>query len=113
MTRAEAAKYHSTVNAEPLLTLVTRVLAERRLDVVLIGNAAAAIQCSPVTTMDFDFLVWKTDGHFRRSSSRPGDSRQRVLGLPATARNAVTKRSRTGDFWPAGQTAESVICTEN
>ena len=48
------------MNAESTLILVTRILAERRLDAVLIGNAAAAIQGSPVTTMDFDFMFRKT-----------------------------------------------------
>jgi hypothetical protein len=48
------------MNAEPLLTALARTLALRRLDAVLIGNAAAAVQGSPVTTMDFDFLFRKT-----------------------------------------------------
>jgi predicted nucleotidyltransferase len=48
------------MNAEPLLVVVARVLAQRRLDAVLIGNAAAAIQGSPVTTMDLDFMFRKT-----------------------------------------------------
>ena len=48
------------MNAEPLLVSITRLLNRRRLDAVLIGNAAAAIQGSPVTTMDFDFMFRKT-----------------------------------------------------
>lgn len=48
------------MNAEPLLVNITRLLNLRRLDAVLIGNAAAAIQGSPVTTMDFDFMFRKT-----------------------------------------------------
>ena len=48
------------MNAEPLLVNITRLLNRRRLDAVLIGNAAAAIQGSPVTTMDFDFMFRKT-----------------------------------------------------
>src|SRR5881392_1430779 len=44
----------------PLLTTVTRLLAKHRLDVVLIGNAAAALQGSPVTTLDLDFMFRKT-----------------------------------------------------
>ncbi len=48
------------MNAEPLLSLVTRVLAKHRFDAVLIGNAAAALQGSPVTTMDLDFMFRKT-----------------------------------------------------
>lgn len=48
------------MNAEPVLALVTRALARQRLDVVLIGNAAAALQGAPVTTLDFDFMFRKT-----------------------------------------------------
>jgi predicted nucleotidyltransferase len=48
------------MNAEPLLIQIARTLAKCRLDVVLIGNAAAALQGSPVTTMDFDFRFRKT-----------------------------------------------------
>lgn len=48
------------MNAEPLLVMIARSLARCRLDAVLIGNAAAAIQGSPVTTMDFDFMFRKT-----------------------------------------------------
>jgi hypothetical protein len=61
------------VNAEPLLILVTRVLADRRLDAVLIGNAAAAIQGSPVTTMAFDFMFRKTPTNLRKLKQVAGD----------------------------------------
>jgi hypothetical protein len=48
------------VDAGPILGLIGRHLREINLDAVLIGNAAAALQGAPVTTVDFDFL-------FRRS----------------------------------------------
>lgn len=48
------------MTAEPLLELAARVLAKHRLDAVLIGNAAAALQGSPVTTVDLDFMFRKT-----------------------------------------------------
>lgn len=44
------------MNAEPLLNSVAAALAEVRLEAILIGNAAAAIQGAPVTTVDFDFI---------------------------------------------------------
>ena len=48
------------MNAEPLLTAVVVALAEVRLEAILIGNAAAAIQGAPVTTVDFDFMFRAT-----------------------------------------------------
>jgi len=48
------------VNAAPLLTTVTTALAKARLEVILIGNAAAAIHGAPVTTVDFDFMFRAT-----------------------------------------------------
>ncbi len=48
------------MNATSLLSSVAAALAEVRLDAVLIGNAAAAIQGAPVTTVDFDFMFRTT-----------------------------------------------------
>src|SRR5207248_4438821 len=48
------------MNAEPLLGQVAAALAEVRLEAILIGNAAAAIQGAPVTTVDFDFMFRAT-----------------------------------------------------
>ena len=48
------------MDAGPLLGEIGRRLQDLRLDAVLIGNAAAALQGAPVTTVDFDFLFRKT-----------------------------------------------------
>jgi hypothetical protein len=48
------------MNAESLLTRIAEALAEARLEAVLIGNAAAALNGAPVTTLDFDFMVRNT-----------------------------------------------------
>jgi hypothetical protein len=48
------------MDAEPLLSQIAALLKKRRLPAVLIGNAAAALQGSPVTTMDLDFMFKKT-----------------------------------------------------
>lgn len=48
------------MDARPLLSELARALNEHGLEAVLIGNAAAALQGAPVTTMDFDFLFRKT-----------------------------------------------------
>jgi predicted nucleotidyltransferase len=48
------------VDARPYLVEIARCLTEADLEAVLIGNAAAALQGAPVTTVDFDFLFRKT-----------------------------------------------------
>jgi predicted nucleotidyltransferase len=50
----------TVVNAQPLLARIARALAHAKLDAVLIGNAAAALQGAPVTTLDFDFFFRDT-----------------------------------------------------
>jgi hypothetical protein len=54
------------VNAEPSLREVARRLDECGFEAVLIGNAAAALQGAPVTTMDFDFVFRKTPANLRK-----------------------------------------------
>jgi predicted nucleotidyltransferase len=54
------------MNATPLLTRLLKTLADQRLEVVLIGNAAAAIHGAPVTTLDFDFMFRETPGNMRK-----------------------------------------------
>ena len=54
------------VDAKPWLVEVGRLLKRVKLDAVLIGNAAAALQGAPVTTIDFDFLFRNTPGNLRK-----------------------------------------------
>lgn len=44
------------MNAETTLTKIADLFKKHRLEAVMIGNAAAALQGSPVTTIDFDFM---------------------------------------------------------
>jgi hypothetical protein len=55
-----ASPYTSAVNAAPALSEVARAIKGVALEAVLIGNAAAALQGAPVTTVDFDFLFRPT-----------------------------------------------------
>ena len=48
------------MDARPALVEIGRQLRRVDLEAVLIGNAAAALQGAPVTTVDFDFLFRKT-----------------------------------------------------
>ncbi len=54
------------MNAEPLLARSARALHDARLEAVLIGNAAAALQGAPVTTVDVDFMFRSTPGNLRK-----------------------------------------------
>jgi len=54
------------MDAAPLLSRVVSALAACDLEAVLIGNAAAALQGAPVTTLDFDFLFRATPANVRK-----------------------------------------------
>jgi hypothetical protein len=54
------------MNATPLLANLLAAMHEHRLEAVLIGNAAAAIQGAPVTTLDFDFMFRDTPTTMRK-----------------------------------------------
>src|SRR6266446_7699348 len=54
------------MNAEPLLARIAKVLAEHRLEAVMVGNAAAALHGAPVTTLDIDFMFRKTPRNLKK-----------------------------------------------
>jgi hypothetical protein len=66
------------MNATPLLSSLLAALAEVKVEVVLIGNAAAAIQGAPVTTINFDFMFRDTPTNLRKL-------KMAAKGLPAIA----------------------------
>jgi predicted nucleotidyltransferase len=74
-----------TMNAAPILMRIARALRENRLEAVMIGNAAAALQGAPVTTVDVDFLFRKTPANLRK------------LKMVARALNAIILRP----YYPA------------
>ena len=57
---------HIIMNAEPLLNRIAKVLADHRLEVVMVGNAAAALHGAPVTTLDVDFMFRKTPTNLKK-----------------------------------------------
>lgn len=89
--------YPSRMNAAPLLALVSQVLVRHRLDAVVIGNAAAALQGSPVTTMDVDFMFRQTPTNLRKLKAVADDLEAMVLRpyYPASALFRVV-RDRDG-----------------
>jgi predicted nucleotidyltransferase len=54
------------MNGQPILFTVARALHEHGLEAIMIGNAAAALQGAPVTTVDFDFLFRKTPANLKK-----------------------------------------------
>src|SRR6266540_1876255 len=54
------------MDAYPLLARIAQLLERHGLEAVLIGNAAAALQGAPVTTVDFDFLYRRTPANVRK-----------------------------------------------
>lgn len=54
------------MDGRPLLLEIARALRLQNLEAILIGNAAAALQGAPVTTLDVDFLFRKTPLNLRK-----------------------------------------------
>jgi hypothetical protein len=67
------------VDAAPFLAEIGRQLRKTRLEAVLIGNAAAALQGAPVTTIDFDFLFRPTAVNLRKLKALARGLRATVL----------------------------------
>lgn len=59
-------RYTAGVNAASFLVEIGQGLQKVRLEAVLIGNAAAALQGAPVTTIDFDLLFRRTPANLRK-----------------------------------------------
>src|ERR1700723_214955 len=54
------------MDAAPILAKIAEALEKHGLQAVLIGNAAAALQGAPVTTVDFDFFFRKTPANLKK-----------------------------------------------
>ena len=63
------------MNAKPYLEIIAAAFHHQRLDAVMIGNAAAAINGAPVTTLNIDFLVAALADIIRskKAAGRPKD----------------------------------------
>ena len=67
------------MDAEPLLAEVGEALLKVGLETVLIGNAAAALQGAPVTTVDFDFLFRRTTRNLQKLKALATELRGTLL----------------------------------
>ena len=54
------------MDASPLLKKIARALHMVRLEAIMVGNAAAALQGAPVTTLDIDFMFRKNPTNMRK-----------------------------------------------
>jgi predicted nucleotidyltransferase len=54
------------MDAQPVLVIVAKAIHQHGLEVVMIGNSAAALQGAPVTTIDIDFLFRKTPANIKK-----------------------------------------------
>ena len=61
------------MDAAPLLARLAEALQRHRLEAVLIGNSAAAVHGSPVTTLDFDFMFRNTPGNLKKLNAVAAD----------------------------------------
>lgn len=84
------------MDAGPLLTRIAQLLERHGLEAVLIGNAAAALQGAPVTTVDFDFLIRRTPANVRKLTAIAAEL-QAVLMKPHYPVSSLLRISRDDD----------------
>src|ERR1039457_6574206 len=84
------------MDAYSLLARIAELLERHGLEAVLIGNAAAALQGAPVTTVDFDFLIRRTPANVRKLSAIAGE-RHAVLMKPHYPVSSLLRISRDDD----------------
>ncbi len=93
------------MDARPLLDSIVAALAEVRLEAILIGNAAAAIQGAPVTTVDFDFMFRATPVNLAKLRKFAGRLDAVILRpyypMSALYRVMNDDRGLQADFMPA------------
>jgi hypothetical protein len=54
------------MDAEPILSRIAELLNRHGLEAIMVGNAAAAVQGVPLTTVDVDFLFRRTPTNVRK-----------------------------------------------
>ena len=100
------------MDVTPHLVEIGRGLRKAGLEAVLIGNAAAALQGAPVTTVDFDFMFGKSKdashqagvwGGAPRSNDNAGEYSPAALGSTRRLRGGALRYRRT-DIDEAKQT---------
>jgi len=84
------------MDAGPILARIARVLEEHGLEAIVIGNAAAALQGAPVTTIDIDFFYRRTPANFKKLTAIARDL-EAVLMKPHYPASQMVRVSRDED----------------
>ena len=84
------------MDASPLLARIAALLEKHGLESVLIGNAAAALQGAPVTTVDFDFMFRRTPVNMRKLKAI-ADDLEAVLFKPFYPQSSMVRLARDRD----------------
>jgi len=84
------------MDAKPILIRIGRALREQGLEAVMIGNAAAAVQGAPVTTLDIDFFIRKTPANITKLK-RLAQSLGAVVFTPFFPMSGLFRLSRDSD----------------
>ena len=67
------------MDAQPILARIAELLDRHKLEAILIGNAAAALQGATVTTIDIDFLFRRTPSNIRKLKAIAADLEAVIL----------------------------------
>jgi hypothetical protein len=84
------------MDAKPVLMRIAELLDRYKLEAILIGNAAAALQGAPVTTVDLDFLFRRTPANIRKLKAI-ADDLDAVLMRPYYPVSPLWRISRDSD----------------
>ncbi|PWT98330.1 MAG: hypothetical protein C5B51_29550 [Terriglobia bacterium] len=84
------------MDAAPILARIARLFAAHGLEAVVVGNAAAALQGAPVTTVDIDFFFRRTPANLRKLTAIARDL-DAVLLKPHYPASRMIRISRDED----------------
>jgi hypothetical protein len=84
------------MDASPFLKEIAAAMNRHQLEAVMVGNAAAAIQGAPITTLDFDFLFRKTRLNVRKLEA-VAQSLNATLSQPFYPASTTFRVKRTAD----------------
>ena len=89
------------MNAEQELLKIAKAFTKFQLDAVMVGNAAAAINGAPVTTLDIDFVVEQTPENYRKIMAIASHFHCKVyeLKLDGTEKYMYRLQNQEGTFF--------------